>query len=100
MKAYIALFYLDVGPVPPSDVSGYMEAFRNAMNFHELEDCLNAQVLTYTIPLMSGPTRIEILEFFVDEETQPHNKNSFDITGKTPNEIAQILTKVLTDTPK
>lgn len=95
VKAYIVVFTINMDDVSPFDMPAYIDNVKDILSINHLEDCLNASVLTYFIPVKHVPSSLSVVEFFVDEDTKPHSKDNYDVSGKTPDEIAQILTKVL-----
>ena len=92
MKAYVVVFYVDVSDLPPEEVSSYTETIRQKfIRETDFEDLLNAQVMLLCVPRRHVPTKLEIHEFHVgDASTQ--GPTLYDLSGKTVEEIIQILT--------
>lgn len=92
MKAYVVVFYVDVADLPPEEVSIYMETIGSKLiRERDFEDLLNAQVMMLYIPRRHVPSKLEIHEFHIgDESTQ--GPTFYDLSGKTVEEIIQILT--------
>lgn len=77
-KAYILIFNVDVGNLPPIEVSGYMKSVRESFGDKEqYEDLLNAQVMMFFVPV-HGNTTIEIVEFFIGSD-KPHIRTGYAI---------------------
>jgi len=92
MKAYVVVFYVDVGDLPPEEVSPYMEQIGSKIiRQSDFEDLLNAQVMMVYVPRRHTPTNLQIHEFHVGEEST-QGPMLYDLSGKTVEEIAQILT--------
>ena len=95
-RVYIVNVYIDITGVSPSDVIGYIESAKSSLNIdQELNDLLNAEILTFYIPVRNMQTKIEIHEFFVDDDSpKPKTYYRIETGNRTPKEFADLVDKI------
>lgn len=75
-RRYIATWYVNVGPVSPSEVESYMESFKKNITrsgngcFKDLTEHFGAPVMGFYIPTRNEKTHLEIREFTFEEEQE------------------------------